>query len=131
MPRKDMVQLNVKPQLHPVLQANDKFLLPAASYCLPLEEKRAVCNFLRGIKVPIGFSTNLKRLVSMKDLSIKGNAHDCHNLLIVFLPITIRAIKPEYVKMVITRMCYFFIKISEKTIHKAELDDLQEFVVET
>ena len=67
----------------------------------------------------------------MKDLSIKGNAHDCHNLLTVFLPIAIKAIKPEYVKMVITRMCYFFIKISEKTIHKAELDDLQEFVVET
>ena len=33
-------------------------------------------------------------------------------MLIVFLPIAIRAIKLEFLKMAITRMCYFFLKIS-------------------
>ena len=45
----------------------------------------------------------------MKDLSLTNYiSHDCHVMLIVFLPIIIRAIGPEYVKMVITRMSYFF-----------------------
>ena len=49
----------------------------------------------------------------VKDLSITHcNAHDCHVMLIVFLPIAIRAIKLEFLKMAITRMCYFFLKIS-------------------
>ena len=33
--------------------------------------------------------------------------------------------------MAITRMCYFFSKISQKTIGKKELSDLHDFMVET
>ena len=117
--RKDMVQLNVKVELHPIPEGNGKYTLPVASFNLTLEERRAICTFLRGIKVLIGFSSNVKRLLSMKDLSIKNfKAHDCHVMLTMFLPIAIRAIKPEFLKMVITRMCYFFSKISWKTIGK-------------
>jgi hypothetical protein len=58
-------------------------------------------------------------------------AHDCHVMLILFLPIVIRVIKPGFLKMSIQRMCYFFTKISQKTIGKKELSDLHEFMVET
>ena len=102
--RKDMVQLNVKPELHSVLEGNRKYTLPVASFNLTPEERRAMCTFLMGVKVPTGFSANLKRLVSMKDLSITPfKAHDCYVMLTVFLPIAIRAI---------TRMRYFFLKIT-------------------
>ena len=64
-------------------------------------------------QVPTGFLANVKKLVSMKDLSITHyKAHDCHVMLTVFLPIAFRAIKPEFLKMAVTRMCYFFSKIS-------------------
>jgi hypothetical protein len=120
-----MVQLKVMPKLHPVLEDNGKYTLPVTSYNLDLEEMRALCTFLRGIKVPTGFSANPKKLVSMKDLSFPHcKAHDCHVMLTVFLPIAIRAIKPEFLKMAITRMCYFFSKISQKMIGKKELSDL-------
>jgi hypothetical protein len=75
---------------------------------------------------------NPKKLVSMKDLSLTYyKANDCHVMLTVFLPIVIRAIKPEFLKMAITRMCYFFLKMSQKTIRRHELSDLHEFMVET
>ena len=68
----------------------------------------------------------------MKDLSIKNfKAHDCRVMLTVFLSIAIRAIKPEFLKIAITRTCYFFTKISQKTIGKKELSDLHDFMVET
>jgi hypothetical protein len=52
-------------------------------------------------------------------------------MLTVFLPIVIRVIGPDYVKMVITRMCYFFNLITEKVIDEAELPILKEFITET
>ena len=91
-----------------------------------------MCDSLRGIRVPSRFMSNIRKLVSMKDLSLCGyNCHDCHVLLVVFLPIAIRAIKPVFVKMVITRLCYFFNKVSQNVINKDELNDLQEFFGET
>jgi hypothetical protein len=66
--RKDMVQLNVMLELHPVLEDNEKYTLPMASYNLDLQERRALCSFVRGSKVPTRFSMNPKKLVSMKDL---------------------------------------------------------------
>ena len=56
-----------------------------------------------------GLSSNIKSLVSMKDLTLTSfNSHDCHIMLTLFLLIVIRVISPEYMKMVITRMSYFF-----------------------
>jgi hypothetical protein len=49
----------------------------------------------------------------------------------VFLPIVIRAIGPEYVKMVITLLGYFFNFITQKAIDEAELPGLKQFIIET
>jgi len=62
----------------------------------------------------------------MKDLTLTNyNSHDCHVMLMVFLPIVIVAIGPEYVKMVITRMSYFYNYITQKVIDEAELPGLK------
>jgi hypothetical protein len=129
---RDMEQLNVMPELHPVLQENGKYNLLMACYNLGLEERRDLCTFVKNLKVPTGFSANPKKLVSMKDLSFHYcKAHDCHMMLTVYLLIAVRAIKPEFLKMVITHMCYFFSKISQKSFHRQELTDLYDFMVET
>jgi hypothetical protein len=108
--RTDLVNLDTRKDLHPQPSTqNGKVDLPGVGYNLTLDERRAVCQWLRGVKVPTGFSSNIKSLVLMKDLTITNyNSHDCHVMLMMFLLIVIRAIGPEYVKMVITRMCYFF-----------------------
>ena len=68
----------------------------------------------------------------MKDLSVSGyNSHDCHVLLTVFLAIAIRAIKPEHLKVAITRLCYFFNAVSQKVISLEELGNLRTFAHET
>jgi hypothetical protein len=40
------------------------------------------------------------------------NSHDYHVMMMVFLTIAIRAIKPVHIKVTITRLCYFFNTIS-------------------
>jgi hypothetical protein len=68
----------------------------------------------------------------MMDLTLTSfNGHDSHVILMVFLPIMIRAIGLEYVKMVIIHMSYFFNYITQKVIDEAVLPGLKQFIVET
>jgi hypothetical protein len=124
---------NIRTKIHltPAAQSG-KVDLPGASYNLTRDEKRPVCQWLRAVKVSTGFSSNIKSLVSMKDLTLTSfNAHDGHVMLMVFLPIVIWAIGPEYVKMVITRLGYFFNFITQKVIDEAKLPGLKQFIAES
>jgi hypothetical protein len=45
-------------------------------------EKKSFCECLSSIKVPHGYSSNVKSLVSKKDLKLVGlKSHDCHVLM--------------------------------------------------
>ena len=99
--RFDMVQLGIKKELHPVLQENGKYHLPAASYNLSIDEKHVMCEWLKNLKVPFGFSSSL-------------NSHDCHVMLTTFLSIAIRAINQVFLKMAVTQLCYFFNKVTQR-----------------
>jgi hypothetical protein len=128
--RTDLVQFELRSELHPILRPNRKYFLPPASYTLTAEEKKTFCHCLRGVQVPIGFSANISKLVSMNDLSMYGyNSYDCHMMMMVFLTITIWVIKPVHVKVIITRLCYFFNTILQKVIGRKELDDPKAFLL--
>jgi hypothetical protein len=84
------------------------------------------------VRVPIGFSSNISKLVSMKDLSMfSNNSHDCHVMMMVYLAITIRAIKLMHIKVLITCLYYFFDIVSQKVIGRKELNDLKAYMIET
>ena len=91
--------MKIRKDLHPVEKGNGRYELLPASYNLTRDEKKAMCGSLRGIRVPSRFTSNIRKLVSMKDLS-GYNYHDCHVLLTLFLLIATRAINLVYVKMV-------------------------------
>jgi hypothetical protein len=59
----DLVQFGWRSELHPILRPNGKHYLPPASYSLIVEEKKELCQCLRGMRVPIGFSSNITKLV--------------------------------------------------------------------
>jgi hypothetical protein len=91
--RKDLQGFGIREELHPQERLNGKDYLPLAIYTLTNEEKRAICNCLCGIRVPTGFSTNIKNLVSISKLKVSGyNTHDFHTMLSLFLATTIRAV---------------------------------------
>jgi hypothetical protein len=68
----------------------------------------------------------------VKDLSMSDyNSHDYHMMMMVFLAIAIRDIKPMSIKVLITHLCYFFNIVSQKVIGHKELDDLKAYMIET
>nr|GEW76163.1 hypothetical protein [Tanacetum cinerariifolium] len=54
--------------LAPQVTNGTKMYLPPACYTLSKAEKTSFCECLHGVKVPSGYSANIKNLVSMKDL---------------------------------------------------------------
>ena len=66
--RQDLVAMKIREDLHPIDKGNGRYELPPASYNLTHDEKKAMCESLRGVRVPSHFSSNIKKLVSMKDL---------------------------------------------------------------
>jgi hypothetical protein len=100
--RKDLVDIKIRQELHPQPRPNGKQYLPPASFNLTQHERLAICKCLRGLKVPTGFSSNIRSLVSLKDMTLTGcNSHDYHVMITVFLAIAIRDVKPVFLKMVI------------------------------
>ena len=76
--------------------------------------------------MPLGYSSNSKSLVQLKDLKLYGlKSHDCHVLMKQLLVVPIRDILPKKVKHAITRLCFFFNAICSEFIDPLKLDELE------
>ncbi|XP_074321844.1 uncharacterized protein LOC141659024 [Apium graveolens] len=129
--RLDLQELGVRAELAPQ-QSGKRAYLPPACYTLSRKEKISFCECLSSVKVPSGYSSNPKNLVSMKDLKLLGlKSHDCHVLMQHLLPVTIRGILPRHVRVVITKLCFFFNAICNKVIDPLTLDKLQAHIIVT
>jgi hypothetical protein len=47
--RTDLVQFELRPELHPISRPNGKYFLPLTSYTLTAEEKKIFCQCLRSV----------------------------------------------------------------------------------
>lgn len=113
----DLVEMAMREQLHPISQGPRTYLSPACHTMLT-NEKRSFCHCLRNFKVPQGYSSNIKSLVSINDLKLVGlKSHDCHVL--------IRGILREKVRVAITHLCFVFNAIYNKVNDLGRLDELE------
>jgi hypothetical protein len=89
---------------------------------------------LHDLKVSSGYSSNFKRLVSVKDMKMNFNLtkpHDCHVVMTDLVPIALRGIKIELVRDAVTSLCFFFNAIEKKVIDEEKLLDLERRHFET
>ena len=72
--------------LHPM--KTDKGRLSPASYALTKEVKEIFFEVLYSIKVPSGFSSNIKGIINMAEKKFQNlKSHDCHVIMTQLLPI--------------------------------------------
>ena len=87
---------------------------------------------LNSIKVPTGYSSNIKRLLNMKKKKFAHvKSHDCHVLMTQLLPVALRGILPANVRATIIKLCAFLNAISQKAIDPTSLIRLQEDIVQS
>ena len=94
--RLDMAKMGIRESLKPITESGRWTFLQPACYFLSRSEKRQFCSTLSEIKVLMGYSSNVRNLVQMKDLRlINLKSHDCHTLMQQLLPVTIRWLLPK------------------------------------
>jgi Transposase family tnp2/Domain of unknown function (DUF4218)/Transposase-associated domain/Domain of unknown function (DUF4216) len=127
--RKDQQCRKDPENLHPI--KTDKGRLSPASYALTKEEKEIFFEVLRSMKVPSGFSSNIKGIINMAEKKFQNlKSHDCHVLMTQLLPVALRGLLPENVRLPIVKLCAFLNAISQKVIDPEILPRLQNDVVE-
>ncbi|KAK7244185.1 hypothetical protein RIF29_39003 [Crotalaria pallida] len=129
--RLDLIKMGLRKELRPIKRGKRTYLPPTA-HTLSRKEKIVFCETLHKAKVPEGYSSNIKNLVCMKELKLKGlKSHDCHILMEHIVPIAIRSILPKKVRKTITKLCHFFKAICSKVIDPGKLPTLQREIVST
>jgi hypothetical protein len=86
--------------LHLEKTGDGRHYLRPASYTLSNEEKEIMFECLSNIKVPSGFSSNIKGIINVSEkkfLNLKS--HDCHVLMMQLLPVALRGILPPHVHL--------------------------------
>jgi hypothetical protein len=90
-----------------------------ASYTLTKEEKEIFFEALFSIKVQSGFSSNIMGIINMAEKKFQNlKSHDCHVIMTQLLPISLREILPENVRLPIVKVCAFLNAISQKVIYQ-------------
>ncbi|XP_052297107.1 uncharacterized protein LOC127902292 [Citrus sinensis] len=130
--RWDLKVLKIRQKLAPNVKENNRTFLPSTCSTLTKEEKKRFCEVLKRIKVPVGYSSNIQNLVSMKDLKLQGlKSHDCHVLMQQLLPIALRSILPDHVKYAIIRLCFFFNSLCVTVVDVTKFDQMEEDIALT
>ncbi|RVW13298.1 hypothetical protein CK203_103429 [Vitis vinifera] len=128
--RLDLVDMGLRSELAPKFESKRTYL-PPACYSLSKIEKKVFCETLSQLKVPYGYCSNLRNIVSMEDLKLYGlKSDDYHTLMQQLLSVSLRSILPKHVRNAICRLSSFFNALCSKVVDVSTLDELQnEFTV--
>ena len=86
-PAKTVKLCKLRKKLWP-LEHNGKLICPDAPYTLSRREKDLMCKTLYHLKVPIGYGTNWRNIVSLENRDLKNvKSHDYHILMQQLLPV--------------------------------------------
>ena len=122
--REDLVMFCRRKELEK--NANGKY--PKANYTLDKNGKQAVCEWVKNLKFPDGYVSNMGRCVDLKKYKLFGmKSHDCHVFMQRLIPIAFRNLMPTNVWEPLTELSLFFkdltcTKLKEEDMRRLELE---------
>ena len=124
--RMDLKDLDYRHELHLDLDGKTK---PFASYTFTKEECRGFCEYIKAVKLPDGFGSNIGRCVT-ENYKLSGmKTHDSHILLQKLLPAGIISFLTEPVRETLIEFCQFFEKLCARTLRVDELREMQRSII--
>ena len=85
--RRDLEKLGIRHELH-LFEDGNKLMKLAADYTFSEVNRRKFCHFIRSVKFPDGFASNLSKNVAQNDSRLLGlKSHDCHLIMQRLLPV--------------------------------------------
>nr|XP_009776422.1 PREDICTED: uncharacterized protein LOC104226201 isoform X2 [Nicotiana sylvestris] len=102
-------------------QENNRMVKPKASYSFKMDDKRKICDWVRNLRIPDGYASNLSNCVGMKKGKLMYmKSHDCHIFMESLLPIAFSAL-PERIWKPITEISLFFKDLCSNTLREENL----------
>ena len=110
--RQDLCCLRERDNLHLETTDDGRYYLRPASYTLS-KEKEIMFECLNNIKVPSGFSSNIKGIINVPEKKFYNlKSHDYHVLMTQLLLVALRGILPPNVHLATVKLCAFLNAIS-------------------
>ena len=104
--RMDLYDLNIKHELH-LYKDGDKCLKPPAAYTLTPSERKLFASFIKSVKFPNGFASNLKKNVTTTDGKLMGlKSHDI--IIQRLLALGVRSLMKKEIQDTVTESCVIF-----------------------
>ena len=95
--RMDLKLYCIRPELE-LIEENGKVLKPKASYALTKDQKEEVCHWVKQLRFPDGYSSNIGRCVNLEKCKFYGlKSHDCHMLIQRLMPIAFHELLPQVI----------------------------------
>ena len=92
---------------------------PKVVYTIFDDYRIRFCQWVKDLKLPDGFASNISKCVNMTDCKFSGlKSHDCHVMLQRLLPIGLRGMLPNHVWDALVEVSIFFRDISASTLRR-------------
>ncbi|KAK4267817.1 hypothetical protein QN277_024550 [Acacia crassicarpa] len=121
--RLDIQEICRRPALHLVQDGRGRISKPRAPYTLNKQQNLELLQWVKDLKLPDGYASNLKRCVNMHEGKFFGmKSHDCHVFFQRLLPWAFKAL-PKEMWSILTNFSVFFREIcaSELNVEKLRL----------
>lgn len=103
---------------------------PRACYCLDKKMKKTLCEWIKSLKFPDGYVSNLSRCVDMRECRLFGlKSHDCHVFMLRLIPIAFRHLLPATVCNALIELSMFFKDLTSRMLHQDQVLKLAENIV--
>ena len=130
--RRDLQRRNLRRHLwltpHP--RKPGKMVMPRASYVLTKEEFDKFTRCIESLKLPSGYSANLKKSIRKKNFG-GLKSHDYHILMQQLMPLALRGLMQPGPRMAVIRICRVFRHLCTKVYNPMDFPSLEADVAET
>ncbi|KAL5580201.1 hypothetical protein UlMin_012643 [Ulmus minor] len=127
--RRDLTKLGIRQELH-LFEDGNKLMKPAADYTFSEGNRRKFCRFIRSVKFPDGFASNLSKNVAQNDSRLLGlKSHDCHVIMQRLLPVGCRSLVSKNIWGTIVELCTFFKQLCASTVNVSDMVEAQKQLV--
>jgi len=119
--RLDLAEHCRRPELELQVSANGRVVKPKANYAFTLEQKKALCEWVKELKMPDGYASYMSNCVDMSNATLSGmKSHDCHVFMESLLPTAFSGL-PEYVWKSLTELSQFFKALCSTVLREEDL----------
>jgi hypothetical protein len=124
--RLDLKDLGIRKELQ-LREEGGSCRMPHARYTLSKEQKKAFCDFIREIKFPDGFASNISRCLNADGTKLQClKSHDCHILLQRIFPVAMRGFLDKDIYEAIAELGKFFRELCSRTLNKDVLAEMKK-----